>query len=382
MEKIVFSSPSKVYLSYGALKHLSEVKETYGSRMMLVTEKKLMESEGFLKVKDEAVSAGIDLVIFSDIGRDTTTYSIIEAAKLAKVSRTQAIIGFGGIRALSAAKGVSVGAGYTGNFYNILSGGIPPFMSLPYVEIPGTFRNPFMLSERFSVIDARTGRVNIVRVRNSQPEYVLIDPEVYSSLSQKYRLSILMDTFLESIEGYFSRITNYISDTLFLKAVSLIVSNLTKLAKDPGNPENLMNSAKAGFASALGLSSGISGLGTAAAFEISQKFSVPKSAVSTVLLPYILEYGLKMIPEKVSRMGPILGENLKGLSVIAAADRVVETLRVSVGVQDLPGRLIELGITGDNIPDIAERVYDYPMVRFLPAEISVEEIYTFLKEAL
>ena len=382
MEKIVFSAPSKVYLSYGSLKNLSEVKDVYGSRMMIVTEKKLLESGGFLRVKEEAVNAGIDLVVYSDISHDTTTYSIIEAAKLAKVSRTQAVIGFGGVRALSAAKGVSVAAGYSGNFYNILAGGIPPFMTLPYIEIPGVFRNPFMLSERFYVVDARTGRINIVRVRNSQPEYVLIDPEVYSSLSRKYRLSILMDTFLESIEGYFSRLTNYISDTLFLKSVSLIVANLSKLIEDPDNPENLMYAAKAGFSSALGLSSGMSGLGTSASLEISQRYSVPRSAVATVLLPYILEYGLKLVPEKVSRMGPILGENIKGLSVIAAADRVIETLRVSVGVHDLPARLSELGITADKLPDIAERVKDYPMIRFLPAEISVEEVYNFLKDAL
>lgn len=382
MEKIEFYAPSKVSLFYGSLKNLSQIKEIYGSRMMLVTEKKLLESGGYQRVKDEAVNAGIDLVVFPEISHDSTTYSITEAAKLARVSRTQAVIGFGGVRALSAAKAVSAAAGYSGNFYNLLSGGIPPFMPLPYIEIPGVFRNPFMLSERFYVVDARTGRVRIAEVRNSQPACVLIDPEVYTSLPRKFRISVLMDTFLESIEGYFSKSATYISDTLFLKSIALIVANLSKLVDDPDNPDNLMYAAKAGFSSALGLSSGLSGLGTAAAFEISHKFSVPRSAAATVLLPYILEYGLKIVPEKVSRMGPILGENIKGLSVIAAADRVIETLRVSVGVQDLPGRLSELGITSDKLPDIAERLMDYPMIKHLPSEISVEEIYNFLKEAL
>lgn len=253
---------------------------------------------------------------------------------------------------------------------------------MPYIEIPGTFRNPFMLSDRFAISDARDSRIKIVSVRNSHPDYVLIDPEVYSSLSRQFRLSALMDTFLESIEGYFSVKSNFISDTLFLKAIALIISHLPGLKEDPDNPENLLQAAKAGFSSALGLSTGMSGLGTACSFEIDRQFAVPHSAVATILLPYILEYGLKIQPEKVSRMGPILGENISGLSVVAAADRVIETLRVSVGVQNLPGRLSELGLTAENLTAVAERVIDYPMIKDLPEKISVEDIYTFLKEAL
>ncbi len=382
MEKIVFNAPSKIHLSFGAVKMLESVKSDFGSRMMLVTEKKLLDSDGFLYIKEQAAGIGIDLVVFSDISRTTTTYSIIEAAELAKVSRAQVIIGFGGVRALSAAKAVSAGAGFSGNFYNLLSGVVPPFLPLPYVEIPGTFRNPFMLTENFYVVDARTGSISITGIRNSQPAYVLMDPECYSSLPGKFRLSVLMDTFLESIEGYFSKTTNYISDSFFLKSIALIVSHLKDLVEDPDNPQNLMNAAKAGLSSALGLVSGTTGLGTAAVFEMSHRFAVPRSAAAAVLLPYVLEYGLKMVPDRVSRMGPILGENIKGLSVIAAADRVIETLRVSVGVQNLPGRLSELGLDAEKLSEVSGRIAEYPMIKQLPGEISVEEIYSFLKEAL
>ncbi len=382
MEEITFYAPSRVHLSFGSLKKLKEIKTAVGSRILIVTEKKLLKSSGFQKITETALNSGIDMVVFSDISRNTTSYSIIEAAEMAKVSRAQGVIGFGGIRALSAAKAVSVGAGYNGNFYNIFSDEVPPVDPLPYIEIPGTFRNPFMLSDRFAISDARDSRIKIVSVRNSHPDYVLIDPEVYSSLSRQFRLSALMDTFLESIEGYFSVKSNFISDTLFLKAIALIISHLPGLKEDPDNPENLLQAAKAGFSSALGLSTGMSGLGTACSFEIDRQFAVPHSAVATILLPYILEYGLKIQPEKVSRMGPILGENISGLSVVAAADRVIETLRVSVGVQNLPGRLSELGLTAENLTAVAERVIDYPMIKDLPEKISVEDIYTFLKEAL
>ncbi len=382
MEKITFYAPSRVYCAFGSLESLEEVGNVIGSRLFLVTEKKLLKSEGLQKVREAAAAKGIELAVFSDINHESTSYSIIEAAKMAKASRAQGVVGFGGIRALSAAKAVAVGAGYNGNFYNLFTNQDLQCRPLPYVEIPGTFRNPFMLSSFFALTDARNGRKHILSVKNAFPDFVLIDPEVYGSLPRSFRFSVLMDTFLESIEGYFSPDSDFISDTFLLKAIAMIVSLLPGLRKDPENPENLLKSSMAGLSSALGLSRGLSGLGTACAFEIDHRFSKPHSAVATVLLPYILEYGLKINPEKVSRMGPILGENIKGLSVVAAADRVIETLRASAGGGDLPGRLSELGLTAENISAAAERVVDYPMIKRLPGNLSVEDIYMFLKEAL
>ncbi len=382
MEKMTFYAPSRVHCTFGALGLLREVRSLVGSRLLLVTEKELEKSRGLLKIRETAAAEGIELVTFSDINHESTSYSIIEASEMARASKAQGVIGFGGIRALSAAKAVSVGTGYGRKFYNVFNGEPPESPLLPYIEIPGVFRNPFMLAPLFALTDARNGRKYILQVENSQPAVVLIDPEVYGSLPLSFRFSVLMDTFLESIEGYFSSDADFISDTFLLKSVAMIVSLLPGLRKDPENPENLMKAAMAGLSSALGLSRGLTGLGTACAFEIDHRFAKPHSAVATILLPYMLEYGLKIHPEKVSRMGPILGENITGLSVVAAADRVIETLRASVGGGNLPGRLSELGLNAENLSTAAERVTDYPMVRRLPGGMSVEDIYTFLKEAL
>jgi len=382
MEKITFYAPSRIYCDFGALRFLKEVSSDIGNRLLLVTEKKLLKTSGLQKIKEAAAAENIDLVIFSDINHESTSYSIIEAVKIARASKAQGILGYGGIRALSAAKAVSVGTGFKGNFYNLFSGEPSESTPLPYIEIPGTFRNPFMLSPLFALTDARTGRKHILQIEKSQPAVIIMDPEVYGSLPLSFRFSVLMDTFLESIEGYFSPSSDFISDTFLLKSIAMIVDLLPGLRKDPENPENLMKAAMAGLASALGLSRGLTGMGTACAFEIDHRFTKPHSAVTTILLPYILEYGLKIHPEKVSRMGPILGENISGLSVVAAADRVIETLRASAGGGELPGRLSELGLNAENLSEAAERAVDYPMIKKLPGTMSVEDIYQFLKEAL
>jgi alcohol dehydrogenase class IV len=382
MEDLIFNAHSKVYCSYGSLKRLKEVVNSFGHRLLIVTEKALADSLSFNRIKDEIRKNDLDLITFAEITPDSTTHTIEKASEIARVSRIQAVIGFGGIRALSAAKAVAVAASYTGNFYNIMSDSPPELIPVPYIEISGTFRNPFMLSTEFILPDARNGLLQVVSVKNSAPAAIIIDPALFMDISQQYKLATLMDVFLEAVEGYFSTLSNFISDMLFLKTISMIVKLLPSILEDNENPDNLLRAANAGFSTALGLTISSTGLGTACAAEISKQFGVSRAITATILLPYILEYGLQGCPEKVTRMGPILGEDISGLSVISAADRIIESLRLSIGIQNLPVRLSELGIKKENLISVAEQVNKLPMIKYLPTKITVEGIYKILKEAL
>jgi alcohol dehydrogenase class IV len=81
-------------------------------------------------------------------------------------------------------------------------------------------------------------------------------------------------------------------------------------------------------------------------------------------------------------MGPILGENLRGLSVVAAADRVVEKIRASIGVEQLPGRLSDLGVRRNELSFAASRMVELTFLNSLPAAMSRDEIEEFLRDAL
>jgi alcohol dehydrogenase class IV len=382
MEDLIFKSHSTVYCAFGSLNRLKEIIAPYGHRLLIVTEKALADSLALKKIKEEIRKSDLDLITFAEITPNSTTHTIEKASEIARVSKIQAVLGFGGIRALSAAKAIAVAASYSGNFYNIMSDNPPKLEPIPYIEIEGTFRNPFMLSPEFILPDARNGSLQVVSVNNASPSAIIIDPSLFMEISRQYKTATLMDIFLEAIEGYLSISSNFISDMLFLKTISMIIKLLPLIIEDPENPQNLLSASKAGFSAALGLTISSTGLGTACAAEINKQFRVSRAITATILLPFILEYGLRVCPDKVSRMGPILGEDISGLSIISAADRVIESLRISIGIQNLPVRLSDLGIKKENLNSVAEEVIKLPMVKTLPSAITVEEIYKILKDAL
>jgi len=366
MENLIFNAHSKAYCAYGALSQLKNIVKPYGHRLLIVTEKALADSLSFKSIKDEIRKSDLDLITYAEITSKSTTHTIEKASEIARASRIQAVIGFGGMRALSAAKAVAVAASYTGNFYNIISDTPPNLSPIPYIEIAGTFRNPFMLSPEFIVPDARNGSLKVVSVTNAAPAAIIIDPSLFMEISKQYRIIR----------------SNFISDMLFLKTISMIVNVLPSIIEDPENPENLLKASKAGFSTALGLTISYTGLGTACAAEINKQFGSSRAIAATILLPYILEYGLRVCPEKITRMGPILGEDISGLSIISAADRIIESLRLSIGIQNLPVRLSELGLKQENLSYIADKVIKLPMINNLPSKVSAEDIYMILKDAL
>jgi hypothetical protein len=81
-------------------------------------------------------------------------------------------------------------------------------------------------------------------------------------------------------------------------------------------------------------------------------------------------------------MGNMLGENLKGLSVVAAADRVVESIRASLGVEQLPGRLSKLGVQDTHLSQTVSKVMEVPFISSLPGPVGPPELFSYLESAL
>jgi alcohol dehydrogenase class IV len=321
----------------------------------------------------------VETILFADIQPYSTAEAVERARDLTRVSHCEGVIAYGDVHTLSISRALAAGVGEqrdpeTG--YPAGQGG-----PLPYIEIPSTFRSPFLCNGG-SVLTFGGGEVVFRSSHLFHPGLTIIDPQLLDGYTVKYRLSSLMDAFLLAVEGYFSDDATFFSDTLLLRAIGLSISTLPRLLQDPSGADPLFTAAQAGFFAGYGLAMSSYGIGTASSYVLSAMKQIPQPVIATILLPYVLEYGLRVCPDKVARMGPILGENLRGLSVVAAADRVVEKIRASIGVEQLPGRLSDLGIRKNELSFAAARIVELPFLKSLPDPLARDEIEEFLRDAL
>jgi 1,3-propanediol dehydrogenase len=380
MQDLSFHMPTKVFCSSGAVWRLAETVRELGNRFLLITEGSLASSPGVQKIRDVIERDGGEVMVFTDIPLRSDSRSAEEASELAKVSTLHGIIGFGGLRALGIARMTALSARSDKRVDDFLSGEKPETEPIPYIEIPGAIRSPYIFSDAFYIVDARSRAPVVVRNSAARPFAAFLDPDLAQGLSGKYHVALLLDILLLSVEGYLSGRNTFFSETCFLKAVAMAVEAI-QLQEANRREQAGMVAAQAACFNAFGMVSGSPGVGTALSWSIGAFRSVPKAVASTILLQHILEYGLRAAPEKVARMGNILGENLKGLSVVAAADRTVESLRVSIGSHQFPGRLSELNLEKDDFTEVVRKARDLPFIGDVPNPLSFEDLVQLLQQA-
>ncbi|MFP4180949.1 MAG: iron-containing alcohol dehydrogenase [Spirochaetaceae bacterium] len=383
MKNLSVYIPTASFCYPGAAAQLGREAALKGRRFLLVTEQQLSDSRVQETLKNSCENQGIEIISYTDVGPFPNTSHVNKVVELAKAGRVDGIIGFGDIYTLSIAKGAAA-TGKSGTpAAAIITGNLDDTVSpYPYFEVPSTVRAPILFNGGLHLVDARNGEAVYSLLPNYRTDAGFLDPDLLDIYSQKYRLSVIMDLLLSSIEGYISGEDTFFSDTLHLRAIGLVLSNLAQVLEEPGNTDYIFRIQQAGFFAAYGLGISSPGIGTITSHILAAVKRVPQPVISTILLPYVLEYGVKTAPEKVSRMGPMLGENLKGLSVVQAADRVVESIRTYLGVDVLPSRLSELGIDGGDIESAAAQACRWPLSDALPSRMDEERAASFLRDAL
>jgi alcohol dehydrogenase class IV len=185
-----------------------------------------------------------------------------------------------------------------------------------------------------------------------------------------------------AIEGYLSEKSNFLSESLFLKAISAVVSSDKKLDDETDRNEAFQKAARAGIVTAMGLSMAGPGLGAAVSMVIASRYRVPRVLASAIMLPMSLEYGLKVVPEKIARLAPILNESTGGSDVIEKAEMVVDIIRHRIGLKRIQMRFREFGIGIDDLGTIAEAARKFDFIKQMPSPLSTEDLIAILRQVL
>ena len=383
MDELTFHVPTKVYFGLDVLNRAGEIAASYGKRAFLTIDGVLNEGRSVRAIQGFLQRAGVESIVFDELGPGSTSRSIEKALRLCRASHADLVVGVGGIRTLSCAKYIArlapTDAPFDDYFTDCPVSG-EHTGSLPYLEIPTTCRDPFMLTGDGLVVDARNRQAFVYGV-GKIADAALIDPALTLSLSERYTVSTLLDTFLSAIESYFSRRSTFLSETLSLRAIGVITSIMDELTAHPDDRNLRLQASQAGLLVSLSLSMSTQGVGSAVAYAIGGKKMVPKSTVSAVMIPHILELGLRSQSKKVERIGDVLGEELYGKPLKEFAVQAVDAVRQRMGLLQVPMRLKDLDLDPDDMVEISKIAHELPMSHFLSDPISAEDILSLIKQA-
>jgi alcohol dehydrogenase len=381
MPDILFHIPTRVVFGLDTFNRIGQLVTDYGERAFLVTEAILYEGKVINKVQEILDKKGVPYIVFDEVVPNATSRTVDDGVTLARGSHADVVIGLGGVRTLSIAKSIAMTAPSENDMDDFLSGVQPQSQPLAYIEVPTTCRNPFMFGDEYLVVDGRDRAGKIGRTQKGITRAALIDPKISLTLPAKYTATTIMDTLLGCVEGYLSAKANFLSDTYLQRAIEILGEVIKEGIQNVDDIRMRMNASTAGLLMGLGLSTSRLGIGSALAFAINARFMSPKSWVSTIFLPYVMEFALNVRGDRIAQVARLLGEDVSDASSVEAPVRAIDAVRRVISSLGLPTRLREFDLSLDEMIEVAGAARSFDMMNYLPRVVSTEDIYELIKSA-
>ena len=380
-KNIHFNLPTDVHFGEDVLNHIGATAAKHGERALLVSEAVLHDGEHIERVQDMLIKRSMDCILFDEVMPGSTSSVVEELVELARASQAQLVIGLGGMRVLTAARLTAMIAPGNTSVASVLSGVVPKTTPLPYVEMPSSYRNHFMLIDRCVVTEESTRNARIIQTTPGLVTNVLVDPVLTMTMSHKYAATAIMDTLLASVEGYVSRRANPMSDALLIQAISVLNEAALGMAKNADDMGCRSRASEGGLLCAFGLAMSSQGLGGALAYTINSRYNVPKSWVATALLPHVLDFYVSTRADKLSAIATAMGEEISGLASSSSALRSSSAARKLMARLALPSRLRDFDLSLDDLVEVSEVAAGFDMVRSVPVPLGAQDIYEVVKQA-
>jgi alcohol dehydrogenase class IV len=381
MPDTVFHIPAKVVFGTDSVSRLGAVAAEYADRVLLVSESALHHGRQIERVREILGRKGIDAIISDDLIPGAVDTVVTELISTARAGHVQAVIGLGGMSVLAAARCAAVAAGAGLSVKDLYQASVPAGKRLPFIAVPTALRDHFLFSPTGVVVDGSEKTARTVHTPVETTCAVVMDPRLSVSLSPKATGAAILDILAASIEGFVSKKSSFVSDTLLLDAVRIASEAARDTAKSPSDLRGRTHACEAGLLSAMGLAISSQGPIGAFAYAVNSRYGIPKSWIAAILLPYVLEYLIPSRTAKLAQIAEALGESVQHISAAEDAALAPEAVRRLLGRLGISSRLRDFDLNTDDLYDLAENACSLEMTASCPVAMSAQDLYDIIKPA-
>jgi alcohol dehydrogenase class IV len=377
-----FATAGRIIFGNGTLAQAAPAASQFGRRALVVTGR---NTERARPLFDALAKEGVETQSFA-VACEPTVNETIRAVELARKTRCELVIGFGGGSVLDLAKAVAAlmtNPGDPLDYLEVIGKGRPlTCKPLPCIAIPTTAGTGSEVTKN-SVLSSPEHKVKVsMRHPLMLPDLAIVDPECTLSAPPSVTAASGLDALTQLLEAFISRKASPMTDGFCREGLPLAVRSLRRVFENGSDLKARGDMALASLFGGLALAN--AGLGAVHGFSspIGGMFGAPHGMVCAVLLPHVMKMNLKKLREhapdspalnrftEFSRMtGGSSAED--GIQWIAALCRDLQVSSLST-----------LGIKETDFPALVEKAQRAGSMKTNPVELTANELTQILREAL
>ena len=378
-----FHSTRSILVERGGSANLAKrIQERGGKSVLIVTDPGVLSAGLLNKALHQFKELNLPVQIFSDVQADPPVSVIASAVKAAKEFKADCIVGFGGGSSMDVAKLVALLAPGKETLLDVYGVGMAKGPRLPLLLVPTTAGTGSEVTTISIVTVSESEKKGVVSPQ-LLPDIALLDAELTLGLPDHVTAATGIDAMVHAIEAFTTkRLKNPISDCLAKEALRLLAANLHKAVRsgsDIVSRENmLLGACLAGMAFTNAPVAGVHAL----AYPIGARFHVPHGLSNSLMLGPVMRFNLDVAHAMYAELGQIIKPGLQGSTKEQAA-QLSDYLGSLAGELGLPQRLVEVGITANDIDQLAtDAMLQTRLLQNSPREITLANAAALYREAL
>ena len=349
-----WSEPELLEGEEAVLKLPALVKSKNINKVLIVTDKGLMNLHLLDSLFEELKKENIDYVVYDGVQPNPTIPSIEECKQMYIDNNCQGIIAFGGGSPMDCAKAAAARVVKPKKSVRKMRGYLKVNKMLPpFFAIPTTAGTGSETTLAAVVTDPTTHEKNAICDPCLRPKYAVLDPALTIGLPPHITSTTGMDALTHAVESYIGK-SNVKSTIKYAEdAVILIHSNLEKAYINGKDMEARNNMLKASFYAGSAFTRAFVGYVHAIAHNLGGMYNTPHGLANAVILPYVLEWYGSSVYKPLAKLADLIGLGKEGMSIEDKAKAYIAEIRRMNKAMNIPEKFDF--IKEEDIPTLVER---------------------------
>ena len=182
------------------------------------------------------------------------------------------------------------------------------------------------------------------------PDIAILDSKIPLTMPKSLTADTGMDALTHAIEAYVAALRSPFSDALALKAIQMIYENI--LSSVDGSEEARGNMHIAQCMAGMAFSNALLGIAHSLAHKTGAQFDIPHGRCNAILLPYVIEYNARAVPERMADIARALG--LAGATSHQLTNSLVEAIKELNKKLGIKQSYCENGVSEENFLKVAD----------------------------
>jgi len=370
-----FATAGQILFGNGTLAQAAPAAARFGRRALVVIDR---DSEQAQKLLSSLRGAGVEGERFVFSG-EPTVVGACAAAKQARATKCELIIGFGGGSAIDMAKAAAAlmtNLGDPLDYLEVIGKGLPlANRPAPCIAIPTTAGTGAEVTKN-AVLASPEHKVKVsMRHPLMIPDLAIVDPECTLSMPPAVTAATGLDALTQLLEAFISKKANPLTDGFCREGLPRAVRSLRRAFENGSDLKAREEMALASLFGGLALAN--AGLGAVHGFAgpLGGMFAAPHGMVCAALLPHVMKANLLAMDDR---------SRLEEFAVLTGGQTAEEGINWLAGLcRDLlVSPLSALGVTENDFPAIVEKSKNSSSMKGNPVELTDRELIQILRAAL